>query len=138
MYTNQMRRNGGKFQDDKPQGRGGCHSAQRPSSASVHSNSLIDGHDVEPHGLESSEGRNDSNEQVANQLLVSFGSQDTSTFVVTTIPMTVFPFQILDQQRPLKKKKKCMSVGRPRGTTHGQGLGLNSVGSGTNVCRLLS
>jgi hypothetical protein len=73
-----------KFQDDKPQGRRRlANSAHRPSSAaSVHSsNSLIDGNDIEPHSLESSEGHNDSlMNQVANQLLVSFGSWDTSTF----------------------------------------------------------
>jgi hypothetical protein len=74
-----------KFQDDKPQERRRlANSANRPSSAgSVHSNSnsLIDGNNIEPHSLESSEGRNDSlMNQVANQLLVSFGSWDTSTF----------------------------------------------------------
>jgi hypothetical protein len=73
-----------KFQDDKPQGRRRlANSAHRPSSAaSVHSsNSLVEGNDIEPHSLESSEGHNDSlMNQVANQLLVSFGSWDTSTF----------------------------------------------------------
>jgi hypothetical protein len=72
-----------KFQDDKPQGRRRlANSAARPSSASVHSsNSLLDGHDIEPHSLEASDAQNDSlMNQVANQILVSFGSWDTSTF----------------------------------------------------------
>jgi hypothetical protein len=70
-----------KFQENEPQGRRRlANSACRPSSASVHSsNSLIDGQDVEPHSLESSDAHNDSlMDQVANQILVSFGSWDTS------------------------------------------------------------
>jgi hypothetical protein len=75
-----------KFQDDAPQGRRRmANQGSRPPSsgaASVHSsNSLIDGADIEPHSLESTDAHNDSlMNQVANQLLVSFGSWDTSTF----------------------------------------------------------
>lgn len=72
-----------KFQDDTPRERRHLpNPASRPSSASVHSsNSLIDGNDIEPHSLESSDAQNDSlMNQVANQILVSFGSWDTSTF----------------------------------------------------------
>ena len=67
-----------KFQDNDYGKRG----ISRPSCASLHSNnSLMDPHpdDIEPHSLEASDAQNDTlMNQVANQILVSFGSWDTS------------------------------------------------------------
>jgi hypothetical protein len=76
-----------KFQEDHHRGaarRRFSNSHMKPSSASVHSsNSLLDAleTDIEPHSLEASDVQNDSlMNQVANQILVNFGSWDTSAF----------------------------------------------------------
>jgi hypothetical protein len=83
-------------------------------------------------GLESSEGRNDSNEQVANQLLVSFGSWDTSTFVVTTIPMTVcsFPNSGSAPAAYEEEENACVEWEGQEVQLTAKDLDYNSVGSG--------